>query len=473
MLEDMTLTDCAVTPRRKIEPVRVSSYLNRVDIDDDQSLLFGGATLCMDLVPREYAERLCTGQDVSFLSNDERQYLTERGHLTNLSVSRELAEFRKTVQCVTDKIQEVNEKNGRGNLSFILTYKCNLSCTYCYQQSVPDQLKSQVMTPEFVDEFFNVYFSQLYPKLPKQMRFTLFGGEPLLPQNHETIRRILHYAKKYDSVQIDVATNAVFLPELLDQIGSEDGKIQSVQITLDGDKDLHDGTRIPSSGKPTFETMVAAIRQVLKTGAHVGIRVHLHPSEQASARRLMEFLAAESLLDHPQIAVYFSPINTYLSSQNSSEEFARFCQLFQDVASKTRRPPSQFMHLKKFVEMETQKILPKVRYCGLGGTEFFVIDPFGDIYQCYEEAGHPRRRIGKLDQGQITYFPLKKSYEKRAMLNLPECLRCPLALFCGGGCPIQAKSTKGSIFKAHCHQNKDFIHQTLRALILQKQTAAS
>lgn len=466
------MTDCAVASRRKVAPVRVSRYLNRVDIDEEQSLLFGGATLCMDLVPREYAEQLCTRQDVSFLDDDEKQYLTERGHLTTLSPSRELAEFRKTVQCVTDKLQEVNEKNGRGNLSFILTYTCNLSCTYCYQQSVPDQMKSHVMTPEFVDEFFKVYFSQLYPKLPKQMRFTLFGGEPLLPQNHETIRRILHYAKKFDSVQIDVATNAVFLPEILDLIGPEDGKIQSVQITLDGDKDLHDGTRIPSSGKPTFEMMVAAIRQVLKTGAHVGIRVHLHPSEQTSARRLMEFLSAESLLDHPQVTVYFSPINTYLSSQNSSEEFDSFCQLFQDVASKTRRPPSHFMYLKKFVDMESQKILPVIRYCGLGGTGFFAIDPLGDIYQCFEEAGHPRRRIGKFDQGQITYFPLKKTYEKRAMLDLPECLQCPLALFCGGGCPIQAKSTKGSIFKAHCHQNKDFIHQTLRALILKKRAAA-
>jgi uncharacterized protein len=122
----------------------------------------------------------------------------------------------------------------------------------------------------------------------------------------------------------------------------------------------------------------------------------------------------------------------------------------------------------KFLDMQGEKVLPKVKFCGIGREDFRIIDGRGDIYGCYEEAGHRTRRLGSLAKGEIRFRPLQQVYAKRHLLNLPECLKCSAALFCGGGCPSEARVQKGSIFKSFCHQNKAFIAQSLKAFYLKR-----
>ena len=275
---------------------RASSYLNHVDMEDGTSLLYSGSTLCVDLVPTEYANLLAQGADLSFLSPEEKKHLLKRGHLTNLTPAQELVEFKKTVGVITEKVGKSNEKQKKAGITFILTYNCNLACTYCFQSALPHKLRGHTMTPDFVDTFFTDCFPQLFPTPPKQCLFTLFGGEPLLPNNREAITRILSHVKKYPGSRVNVATNATMLPSMLDLIGPEKGKIQSIQITLDGDRSMHDENRISAAGKPTFDAMIDAIRQVIRTKADVAIRVHMHPNKLDSAERLVQYLDKEGLL---------------------------------------------------------------------------------------------------------------------------------------------------------------------------------
>jgi uncharacterized protein len=449
--------------------LRASSYLNQVDVGDGTSLLFNGSTLCIDLVPAEYAHSLSAGHDLSFLSPEEKQHLLKRGHLSTLTPKRELEEFRKLVRHILEKRNKLNEKQRIANLCFILTYNCNLSCNYCYQKSLADTVGIGSMSGEFVDRFFSDSFPQLFPKAPKKVLITLFGGEPLLPPNREAISRILAYARKRPSVGISVSTNATTIAAMADLIGPIQGKIKNVQITLDGDRSLHDKNRIPATGKPTFDATISAIRQLIALKAHISLRIHIHQGKLESAGNLVDYLEKKKILGHPQVSVYFSPINTFVSEKNSLEKSEMFGKLFQKVASKTHQPPSNLDFISGFLDMQTKKILPKVRFCGTGRDDFFIVDPVGDIYGCYEEAGHRDRRIGSLSNGKIRYRAVKETYSRRHLLNLPECMRCPTALFCGGGCPSEARIQKGSIFKSFCHQNKALIGQTLKAFYLRKE----
>jgi uncharacterized protein len=452
--------------------LRASSYLNQVELGDGNVLLFSGSTLCMDLVPAEYAKLLSQDEDLSSLSPEEREHLLKRGHLTDLTPGGELAEFRKTVNHVSEKSAKSSKKRAEANIGFILTYNCNLSCSYCYQSTLPCETKRRSMTEDVVEEFFSQGFSQLFPKTPKDCSFTLFGGEPLLPGNRGAIMRILAHTKRFPSSRIDVTTNATTLPAMLDLIGPEKGKIHNVQVTLDGDKALHDKTRIPISGQPTFNTMMRAIRQVLDLKAYVGIRVHLHPKRLESTEMLVRHLEKEGLLSNPNAFVYFAPINDFTSEQLSPKELDGFRRMFQNVAAKAARPPSNFLFMSQFLKMQAKKVLPVTSFCGLGSERFFIVDPFQDIYQCYEEAGHRNRRIGTFSKGKVKFFALKEKYARRQVPNLPECMRCSVALFCGGGCPVLAKRSKGSMFKPYCHQNKEFIGQTLKAFFLRKAVEA-
>jgi len=449
--------------------LRASNYLNKVDIGDGTTLLYCGSTLCIDLVPTEYARLLTEAGDLSFLSPAEEQHLVRRGHLTRLTARRELEEFRTLVGHIIEKRSQVDRKQRVSNLCFILTYRCNLSCGYCYQHSLAEKSGIPAMSGEFVDRFFAEYYRQLFPRTPKKLLITLFGGEPLLPGNREAIGRILSFARRRPSVRVSVATNATTLTEMADLFGPEQGRIRNVQVTLDGDRLMHDSNRVPPSGEPTFDQTIAAVRQLIESKVSVSLRVHIHQGMLQSARNLVEYLKAEKLLGHPQVAVYFSPINTFGSDANSPEESEMFGSLFQEVAAITNRPPSNLDFMSRFLDMQEKKILPKVRFCGAGQDNFFIVDPLGDLYGCYEEAGHRERRIGSLSNGRLRFRSLKDTYSRRHLLNLPECIRCPAALFCGGGCPSEARLQKGSMFKSYCHQNREFIAQTLKAFFLRKE----
>ncbi len=452
-----------------MKTLRPSNYLNQVDLGDGTSLLFSGSTLCIDVVPTEFVRPLFDGRDLSFLQPEEKKHLLERGHLTTLTPKQELDEFRKLVAFILDKRTKVDKRQGLASLSFILTYNCNLSCTYCYQHSLAEKLSFPSMSGEFVDEFFSRYLGLLFPKAPKKLFITLFGGEPLLPPNREAIAKILSYVRRRPSTRIHVSTNAMMLSEMADLIGPGRGRIQTVQVTLDGDRPFHDQNRIPVSGRPTFDRIIAAVRKLIELNVHVSLRVHIHHGKLQSARDLVDYLENEKILGHPQVKVYFSPISTYGSEMNSPEETGMFERLFQEVAEKTKNPPSNYDYMNGFLDMETEKILPKVRFCGAGCDNFYILDPLGDIYACYEEAGHRERRIGALSKGKVRFFKLKEMHSKRHMLNLPECIRCSAALFCGGGCPSRARVEKGSIFESFCHQNKAFLAQTLKAFYLKKE----
>jgi uncharacterized protein len=449
--------------------LRASSYMNQVDVGNGTSLLFSGSTLCIDLVPAEYAHQLSEGHDLSFLLPEEIKHLLKRGHLTDLTPKRELEEFRKLVRLILEKRTILDGKQRLASLSFILTYNCNLACTYCYQQSLAEKSGIPSMSGEFADRFFSDYFPQLFQGASKKLFITLFGGEPLLPPNREAIERILAYARRRPSIRIHVSTNATTVSEMADLIGPGKGSIQTVQITLDGDRLLHDENRIPVSGKPTFDATIAAVRKLIELKAHVSLRVHIHQGKLEAARNLVDYLEKEKLLGHPQVGVYFSPINTFVSEKNSPAEAEMFGRIFQEVASKTNRPPSNLDYMNRFLDMQTKKILPKVRFCGAGSDNFYIVDPLGDIYGCYEEAGHRERRIGSLSDGKVRFRALKETYSRRHLLNLTECIRCSAALFCGGGCPSEARTQKGSMFESYCHQNKEFIGQTLKAFFLRKE----
>jgi uncharacterized protein len=444
------------------EGLRVSRYSNRVDVGDGTSLLFNGASLCIDEVPREHARRLVEDGDLSFLAPEEAESLLKRGHLTRLTPRRELAAFRKQVRAILGAQRRLFRKPRGATLSFILTYDCNLSCRYCYQKTLPRGARGSRMTAEFVDRFLSRHFPRLFPGVAKKnVLFLLFGGEPLLPSNREAIARILAYARKH-SIRVSVATNATMLAAMEDLIGP--GRIRNVQVTLDGDAEVHDRQRTSRSGRPTFEAIIAAIHRLIARKVVVFVRVHTHPGRPQTVRRLIRRLEKEGILGHPRVDVYFAPINSFHPLRDSRRNLEAFHRVFQEVAAKTRRPPSLNLDfLKKILGMRTRTVLPKVQFCSLGCDNARIVDFRGDIYDCYEEAGHRDRRIGTVSGGRLEYFPLRKTYSRRHLLHLPECLRCPMALLCGGGCARQALLEKGSIFKPYCLQNREFIAQTLKA----------
>lgn len=454
--------------------MRPSCYLNAVEIGGGKSLLYNGFSMCIDAVPTELARRLVSageGDDFSFLMPAEREYLAGRGHLTGLSVEREQDALEKLARAIAERDASPNRRHSGGKfVTFILTYQCNLSCSYCFQGPVRESSRLSSMSEEFVEDFLHAGLDKLFPGTPSErLRFILFGGEPLFPGNRGTIERILRYAEEHGIV-VSTATNAVMLPKMLDLIGPEKGKIQNVQVTLDGDPLFHDRTRVTRSGGPTFEKTMGALRDLIEAKAMVSIRVHLHPGMMESARKLVEYLERREILGHDDVEVYFAPVHSFHTEDVAPSDLAVFADLFQHMALKQKKPPIQnFDFLENIMNAKTVDNWSQPRYCAVSAGVHRAVDPFGDIYECLEEAGRKERRIGTFAGGEIEYFELEEIYRKKYLANMPECLKCSIALFCGGGCISRTRTQGGATFRQYCAQNRMFVAQTMKACFLLKE----
>lgn len=88
----------------------------------------------------------------------------------------------------------------------------------------------------------------------------------------------------------------------------------------------------------------------------------------------------------------------------------------------------------------------KPKYC-CSESGIYVIDPFGNIYPCWDVVGKDGEEIGFVENGRFMYnFNIAK-WHTRTSDRMPECSSCPFMMLCGGGC---AKAGIKALMKANC-----------------------
>lgn len=132
------------------------------------------------------------------------------------------------------KIGQERQCQKSKNAIFILTYDCNFSCPYCYEQDVASK---RVLTREQIDQIFKIYDNEIE-------RISFFGGEPLLPDNRKSIEYII---SKAPNASYGVITNGYYLEEFFELFKQLNWN--NIQVTLDGEKEIHDKTRILKNGQ--------------------------------------------------------------------------------------------------------------------------------------------------------------------------------------------------------------------------------
>jgi uncharacterized protein len=98
-------------------------------------------------------------------------------------------------------------------------------------------------------------------------------------------------------------------------------------------------------------------------------------------------------------------------------------------------------------------IAPRSSFCG-SHTGMYLFDALGDIYTCWEWAGFPAMRVGRLDFETGEMFLQDKQLERwrsRTVANVPTCRKCQYALYCGGGCAAHATAQTGKFMNSHCN----------------------
>lgn len=155
-------------------------------------------------------------------------------------------------------------------VTFQVTDACNLACTYCYQINKGHRKMSFEVAKKFIDLLLNSDETNSYinPKISPFIILEFIGGEPLL--EIDLIDKIMDYfinqcfekehpwATRYC---ISLCSNGVlyFEPNVQKFFNKHKNHL-SLNITIDGNKELHDTCRIFPDGKPSYDLAVAAAK---------------------------------------------------------------------------------------------------------------------------------------------------------------------------------------------------------------------
>lgn len=97
-------------------------------------------------------------------------------------------------------------------------------------------------------------------------------------------------------------------------------------------------------------------------------------------------------------------------------------------------------------------------FCG-AQNGMLILDPYGDLYTCWEMVGLDRYKVGSYrDQVEFNDERLSEWYD-RNISNVPSCSKCKYAFFCGGGCAAHAYvKNNGNTKTSYCDEYPRIFH---------------
>lgn len=437
--------------------LRVSSYIIPTQVADDKYILVHGYSGAVDLVEADVARRLVPGTTVGDgeFDEDTRATLSSRGYLTERSHDGEVEYVARMARLLHRR-----SKLFATSFTIAVTYDCNFRCPYCFERdSVASCCGNRTMTREVVDAAFKAIES-VNSQSHRPSRFiTLFGGEPLLKENLPIVEYIVEQGVER-GFRFNAITNGYDLSHFTHLLGKD--KIMSVQITIDGMRDMHNSKRVHRDGVPTFDRVIDNIKIALDNDVAVHIRFNTDKSNFSELVALKEYLSSIGYFDRPKLSFDSARLENHDNSGDTvADDFytqKEFVKVHENNGYKYNcKDFGAYARLYKAVS--TGKPLPyKASFCGAQHGSL-VFDPFHRLYPCWEVMGDVAHEIGTYRDGDIMWNEANLSrWTDSNVTQFPECRQCRCALLCGGGCAAH------NLDKHHCTCMIDLIHSAAKRL---------
>ena len=269
------------------------------------------------------------------------------------------------------------------------TEQCNFRCTYCYEDFEMGRMHSDIITG------VKALIENRMPSL-KHLNISWFGGEPLAAKDivFDISTHIALLRKNYPELvyTAQMTTNGSLLNKETFQKLSSLG-IRSYQISLDGDENRHNLSRISAGGKGTFSKIwqnLLSIRDCHDVEAQIVIRIHILPETYLDTVSLIEKINTE-LAEDSRFSFFFKPIErlggasdekiSIFTTQEAREDAIRFLQSHL----KYQKTASTLNSMNDYV-------------CYASKANSLAIRSNGDIAKCTVALSDERNRIGHLNK---------------------------------------------------------------------------
>jgi uncharacterized protein len=362
-----------------------------------------------------------------------REYLSQRGYLFD-----SVADEKRRSRIIYEEMLTFHRKVVRQPIVVIPSYNCDLKCPYCWQRLY--HMDSPIMSAEMADHLATTLPVFIDVDSPDRVDFTIFGGEPLqdVPLLRERVLQLLDlgrsagYSTKIISNGVGLGPNVPYLA----------GKVDVIQITIDGPADVHRKRRPLPGTRDSFTPMVAGVDLALKAGIRINVRVNTDPTNLTRLPELADFAVSRGWLDTGLIRFHLAPVKNHNPRKETNPE----SDLLRQVVALVKADPrmriydlSGFPGLKYFDGFKNSGMFSLHRFFNCEAQiNLYVFDLHGDVYSCWDAAGLKHLAVGRYHPGpQIKTIELDK-WRKRTSLDIEGCGGCTSSPHCGGGCQFLA-----------------------------------
>jgi uncharacterized protein len=423
--------------RKNISMYKPSLYNVLIPLKGERTLAYCGLTSALavwdeterkiyDLVARGGADN---GEALTFAGND--RYLSTV--LENLEEGRfvveELVEERKLV----DRLVNMARYDERyETVTIAPTLACNFGCDYCYQN---DAARLGPMSDETARK--TIGFVKKRAEGRQGMFIAWYGGEPLLAADRVfSMSNELagHCVSHHLSYSAQIVTNGYFLTrETAERLRA--AKITQAQVTLDGDKPVHDQRRILKGGGATFDRILENVAEaVCVDGFSIILRVNIDNRNKDGVEGLLHRLREAGLSGRKNFQVYFAPVDI------CSQECLR---VVDDVMRLDEYAGIEARLNRKAIDMglACASLPPRLfSLCAAVKPNGFVVLPNGDVHKCWNTASYPSMRIcGPDEVDSMEDSSLYRSWTSDPLFASDECDKCGVLPNCTGGCAHKAR----------------------------------
>lgn len=339
---------------------------------------------------------------------------------------------------------ELSVELSNKTVTFVVTESCNLACTYCYQCNKTTKAMTKEIAIKAVDMLFDESEKSDYIN-QSMIILDFIGGEPLI--EIELMDFIVEYFKYkaiinnhiwMNNYMISISTNGTLYddPRVKDFLDRNHGRV-SFNITIDGNKELHDSCRLYADGRPSYEIVEKAVKDVVAKNNNIGTtKLTLAPENIEYLLDAIKNLYSLNIkhifancvyeegwtYDHAKVLyIELKKVADYIIDNNLINDI--YCSLFDETLGQPMTPEDN------------------QNWCG-GTGKMLAIGPDGVLYPCLRYMSYclenkERKPIsfGHIDTGIGTTEEEKENIKclqciTRKSQSTDECYNCSI----GSGC---------------------------------------
>lgn len=306
--------------------------------------------------------------------NDDEKYHDIFQNLYNNAVI--IKEETKESDIVIGRFLNQN-KSRKLHLTIFVTESCNFNCGYCFV----DRAHTRTITDNTIDRILNLIKKKVKEFGYQEITISWFGGEPLLAANE--IKQLLSILNDYcfeNNINLSnlMVTNG-YLLNLKEFLNIYNAGIKSIQVTFDGDEDLHNSLRKHELYGNTFQKIylnLLAIKKLPMNDFTIIVRcnynkknLHNTGTDDFIKRYIKNFK------DDIRFQLQIRPIVEYGSWGENNNEMSTYLGNLAYLTDKTKE-------YSLFEESLLSMIRPKKIWCSVFNPHNLTINPRGEVYTC-------------------------------------------------------------------------------------------